>query len=50
MKQNITIDLKNENCFKFLKEIKTNTIDLILIDPPLECLWILENGIKISLI
>lgn len=36
MKRNITIDLKNENCFKFLKEIKTNTIDLILIDPPYE--------------
>lgn len=30
------IELKNENCFEYLKTIKDNSIDLVLIDPPYE--------------
>lgn len=30
------IILKNENCFDFLKTLKDNSIDLVLIDPPYE--------------
>lgn len=30
------IELKNESCFKYLKTIKDNSIDLVLIDPPYE--------------
>jgi len=29
-------DFKNESCFDFLPKIPTNSIDLILIDPPYE--------------
>lgn len=30
------IILKNESCFNFLEKIASNTIDLVLIDPPYE--------------
>ena len=30
------IELKNESCFEYLKTIKDNSIDLVLIDPPYE--------------
>ena len=30
------ISLKNESCFDFLKSLKNNSIDLVLIDPPYE--------------
>ena len=30
------IILKNENCFNFLKTLKSNSVDLVLIDPPYE--------------
>ena len=32
----ISINLKNEDCFIFLKSIKSNSINLVLIDPPYE--------------
>ena len=32
----ISINLKNEDCFVFLKSIKSNSINLVLIDPPYE--------------
>ena len=32
----IMIDLRNMNCFEFLATVKTNSVDLILIDPPYE--------------
>lgn len=34
MKIKPTIDLYNKDCFDFLKEIKNETIDLVIIDPP----------------
>ena len=30
------IELKNKNCFEYLKEIPSNSVDLFLIDPPYE--------------
>ena len=30
------IDLKNMNCFEFLENIESNSVDLIIIDPPYE--------------
>ena len=30
------IDLKNENCFDYLKNLESNSVNLILIDPPYE--------------
>ena len=30
------IELRNESCFEYLKTIKDNSIDLVLIDPPYE--------------
>ena len=32
----IKISIKNDSCFNYLKNIKSNSIDLILIDPPYE--------------
>lgn len=34
--QEVSITLTNENCFLFLKKLKSNSIDLALIDPPYE--------------
>ena len=36
MQNNISISIENNNCFLYLKTIPSNTIDLILIDPPYE--------------
>ena len=33
---NIICDLRNQNCFDFLKTVSSNSIDLFLIDPPYE--------------
>ncbi|MCD7728098.1 MAG: site-specific DNA-methyltransferase [Ruminococcus sp.] len=33
---NVSISLKNENCFDFLKEVRSDSVSLILIDPPYE--------------
>ena len=33
---NLKIELKNENCFTYLKSLQSNSIDLICIDPPYE--------------
>lgn len=30
------IDLKNENCFDYLKNLESNSVNLVLIDPPYE--------------
>ena len=32
----VNIELENKSCFDFLKEIDSNSIDLVLIDPPYE--------------
>lgn len=32
----MAIELKNKNCFEYLKTIKSNSIDLFIIDPPYE--------------
>lgn len=32
----MTIDYKNESCFDYLKNIKSNSMDLFIIDPPYE--------------
>lgn len=32
----MNIELKNKSCFEYLKEIKSNSIDLFIIDPPYE--------------
>lgn len=34
--KDVSITLVNESCFSFLKELKSNSIDLALIDPPYE--------------
>lgn len=34
--QNITIELFNESCFEYLKTVKSDSVDLVLIDPPYE--------------
>ena len=31
-----TVELKNESCFDFLPKIESNSVDLVLIDPPYE--------------
>lgn len=33
---NISIQLKNQSCFEYLKTIESNSVDLVLIDPPYE--------------
>lgn len=35
-KKEISIELLNKSCFDYLKEIKSESIDLVLIDPPYE--------------
>ena len=32
----VSINLKNEDCFVFFKSIKSNSVNLVLIDPPYE--------------
>lgn len=32
----LKIELKNKSCFEYLKSIKNNSVDLVLIDPPYE--------------
>lgn len=34
--QNISVKIANENCFSFLKKLESNSVDLVLIDPPYE--------------
>ena len=36
LKSNLSIKLSNESCFDFLKRLDSNSISLILIDPPYE--------------
>lgn len=36
MAEEVQITLTNESCFEFLKRIKSNSIELVLIDPPYE--------------
>ncbi|MCD7854647.1 MAG: site-specific DNA-methyltransferase [Clostridiales bacterium] len=33
---NVFVSLKNESCFDFLKTVKSNSVSLVLIDPPYE--------------